>query len=177
MTWLDGFSDLKVARERAQRAFYAPLGMMSPLWIAFGAAASAGAAYWWVSRLAKPLNLEALMAPGSAAIVAAAPPALGGHAPQVEAAAGLTILETMIEPVVEGLTEVETVIADDLTKLSGVGPKIAQALSERGVDSFQQLAAWTQQDLADFDAALDLRGRAVRADFVAQARRLASGEA
>ena len=192
MTWLDGLSDLKAARERAETAFYAPLGMLSPLWVAFGAAASAGAAFWFMSRLANPLNIEALMSsPDAALMVGAAPPALAHDTAQGGAAEAETIEETMIEPVGEAQPRVESTMADDLTelaedeiastddltKLSGVGPKIAKAFAERGVENFAQLAAWTQQDLAAFDAALDLRGRAVRADFIAQARRLAAGEA
>lgn len=175
MTWLDEFSDLTAARLRAETAFYAPLGLLSPLWIAFGAAASAGAAFWFMSRLAKPLNLEALMASPPAVALVEAPP-LQGEANPIQPDVGATVDRVMVEPIVEAPADAEAAIADDLTKLSGVGPKIARALAERGVERFEQLAAWTHQDLAAFDAALDLRGRAVRADFIAQARRLAAGE-
>ncbi len=192
MTWLDEFSDLKSARLRAETAFYAPLGMLSPLWIAFGAAASAGAAFWFMSRLAKPLNLEALMtSPHTLAPAGAGPLHKEPDPVEAEGAATATFEEAMIDPDAEALvdsdsataddlatlTNIETAIADDLTKLAGVGPKIAKALAERGVERFVQLAAWTQKDLAAFDAALDLRGRAIRADFIAQARRLAAGDA
>jgi len=193
MVWLDGFSDLKTARQRAETAFYAPLGMMSPLWIVFGAAASAGAAFWLMSRLAKPVNLEALLAASPEAVIVPeaviAPEAMITHEAMVtheavvvdvapvETAALSPVEEPSIEPVVEELGEVEAAIADDFTRLAGVGPKIATALAERGVERFEQLAAWTEQDLATFDAALDLRGRAIRANFVAQARRLAAGGA
>ena len=178
MVWMDGFSDLKTARERAETAFYAPIGMMSPLWLVFGAAASAGAAFWLMTRFAKPLNIEAVMAASpEAAIVDVAPPAPAADEVPVEIAVLSPVEQPLIEPVVEALVEVEAAIADDLTRLAGVGPKIAQALAERGVERFEQLAAWTEEDLAAFDAALDLRGRAIRADFVGQARRLADGEA
>ncbi|RAK62319.1 hypothetical protein [Phenylobacterium kunshanense] len=36
------------------------VGVASPLWSYFGAAASAGVAYWWMTRWARPANLEAL---------------------------------------------------------------------------------------------------------------------
>jgi predicted flap endonuclease-1-like 5' DNA nuclease len=160
MAWLDGFPGPKTARERAETAMYAPLGMMSPLWFAFGAAASAGAAFWLMSRWAKPVNIEAAMA----SVDTTAVQVTSTHSP-------------VADPVVGSLVEMESVMADDLTKLAGVGPKIAQALAERGVERFEDLAAWTQDDLAAFDAALDLRGRAIRADFVTQARRLAAGQA
>ena len=67
-------------------------------------------------------------------------------------------------------------VPDDLTRLVGIGPKLSVALAERGVTRFAQLAAWTETDLAEVDHALDLKGRAVRDAWVAQAKRLA-GEA
>jgi|WetSurMetagenome_2_1015567.scaffolds.fasta_scaffold110106_1 predicted flap endonuclease-1-like 5' DNA nuclease len=62
--------------------------------------------------------------------------------------------------------------ADDLTVLVGIGPKLAAALAERGVTRFAQIAAWTEEDLAVVDKALDLKGRAVRDAWVAQAKRI-----
>jgi predicted flap endonuclease-1-like 5' DNA nuclease len=65
------------------------------------------------------------------------------------------------------------VASDDLTRMVGVGPKLSEALAARGVTRFAQIAAWTEADLADIDAALSLKGRAVREAWVAQAKRLA----
>jgi predicted flap endonuclease-1-like 5' DNA nuclease len=155
MTGLVEPTELKMALQRSETAFHAMLGMMSPLWIAFGAAASAGAAFWLISRSAGSLRMDA-------------PAAASDRSALVEAA---------LEPAAEATARTMNCVADDLTRLSGVGPKIANALAERGVERFAQLAAWTAGDLAAFDAALGLRGRAVRADFIAQARRLAAGEA
>jgi predicted flap endonuclease-1-like 5' DNA nuclease len=67
------------------------------------------------------------------------------------------------------------VVVDDLTRLVGIGPKLAAALAERGVTAFAQIAAWTEAELAEIDAALNLRGRAVRDDWVGQAKRFAAG--
>lgn len=39
-----------------------PIGAASPLWMAYMGAASAGAAYWWFSRLSRYTHLESLMA-------------------------------------------------------------------------------------------------------------------
>ena len=63
---------------------------------------------------------------------------------------------------------------DDLTRLVGIGPKLSAALAERGVTRFAQLAAWTETELAEIDKALDLKGRAVRDAWVAQAKRFAT---
>ncbi|OHB27910.1 MAG: hypothetical protein A2790_14820 [Phenylobacterium sp. RIFCSPHIGHO2_01_FULL_69_31] len=37
------------------------VGVASPLWSYFGAAAAGGLAYWWMTQWARPVNLEALM--------------------------------------------------------------------------------------------------------------------
>ena len=63
---------------------------------------------------------------------------------------------------------------DDLTRLVGIGPKLSVALAERGVTRFAQIALWGEAELAEIDKALDLKGRAVRDAWIAQAKRLAS---
>ena len=50
-----------------QKALYIPVGAASPLWFLFAGAASAGVAYWWMTRWADRSNLEALLAPAHAA--------------------------------------------------------------------------------------------------------------
>lgn len=42
-------------------ALYVPIGAASPLWFMFTGAASAGVAYWWMTRWMRPANLEALL--------------------------------------------------------------------------------------------------------------------
>lgn len=37
------------------------MGAVSPLWTYFGAAAAGGLAFWWMTRWARPANLEALL--------------------------------------------------------------------------------------------------------------------
>jgi predicted flap endonuclease-1-like 5' DNA nuclease len=64
--------------------------------------------------------------------------------------------------------------ADDLTRLVGVGPKLAASLAELGVTTFGQIAAWTPEDLADIDLKLGLKGRAERDAWIAQAKRFAA---
>ncbi len=64
--------------------------------------------------------------------------------------------------------------ADDLTRLVGVGPKLAQSLAARGVTRFSQIAAWTKADLEETDKALKLLGRAERDAWIAQAKRFSA---
>ncbi|MEM8937231.1 MAG: 50S ribosomal protein L21 [Pseudomonadota bacterium] len=65
---------------------------------------------------------------------------------------------------------------DDLTKLSGVGPKLAEKLRDGGVTTFAQIAAWTESDIADFDEKLSFKGRIEREGWVEQAKKLVAGE-
>ncbi len=62
--------------------------------------------------------------------------------------------------------------ADDLKKLSGVGPALEKKLLAAGVTSFAQIAAWTEEDIADFDEKLSFKGRIEREGWVEQAKAL-----
>ena len=68
-----------------------------------------------------------------------------------------------------------TQVGDDLTRLVGVGPKLAASLGELGVTTFSQIAAWTPDELASFDQLLNLKGRAERDAWIAQAKRFVEG--
>lgn len=160
-----GWSQEVSESEAVQKVLNVPLGAASPLWVAYGVAASAGLAYWWMTRWAQFTNLEGLASlfPAGAEPAKAEPatppveaaPSMAPEAPSAHAAT----------PAVEGV--------DDLTRLVGIGPKLAQALVERGVTTFAQIAAWTEEDVDEIDHALDLKGRVGRDAWVAQARRIA----
>lgn len=154
----------------AHKAMLLPLGVASPLWLAFGGAAAAGMAFYWMSRWRAATNLEAFLAPSVQAAESVAETALE----EVEAAAE-TFIEEIVEPLVEALPEpvVETA-PDDLTRMVGIGPKVAAALAERGVTRFEQIAAWTAEDIAETDKTLKLMGRIEREKWLAQAKRLAA---
>lgn len=65
--------------------------------------------------------------------------------------------------------------ADDLKKLSGVGPALEKKLLEAGVTSFAQIAAWGEAEIADFNEKLSFKGRIEREGWVEQAKELAKG--
>ncbi|WP_299827661.1 50S ribosomal protein L21 [uncultured Roseobacter sp.] len=65
--------------------------------------------------------------------------------------------------------------ADDLKKLSGVGPALEKKLIEGGVTSFAQIAAWTEEDVAAMDEKLSFKGRIEREGWIEQAKELAKG--
>ncbi len=65
--------------------------------------------------------------------------------------------------------------ADDLKKLSGVGPALEKKLNENGVTTFAQIAGWSKADIADMDGKLSFKGRIEREGWVEQAKELAKG--
>ncbi|WP_436399385.1 50S ribosomal protein L21 [Roseobacter sp. S98] len=65
--------------------------------------------------------------------------------------------------------------ADDLKKLSGVGPALEKKLHAAGVTTFAQIAAWTDADVAAMDEQLSFKGRIEREGWIDQAKELAKG--
>jgi len=65
--------------------------------------------------------------------------------------------------------------ADDLKKLSGVGPALEKKLNAAGVTSFAQIAAWTDAEVEEFGEKLSFKGRIEREGWVEQAKELAKG--
>jgi large subunit ribosomal protein L21 len=63
--------------------------------------------------------------------------------------------------------------ADDLKKISGVGPALEKKLNAAGVTRYDQIAGFSADDVARVDEALRLGGRITRDDWVAQAKTLA----
>ena len=66
---------------------------------------------------------------------------------------------------------------DDLRRIKGVGPKLANLLAELGVTSFAQIAGWSDADIDRIDAKLGrFQGRIRRDNWVEQAKLLQSGD-
>jgi predicted flap endonuclease-1-like 5' DNA nuclease len=65
----------------------------------------------------------------------------------------------------------------ELTRIKGLGPKLAATLHGLGVTRIDQIAAWSDADIDRIDAQLGrFQGRIRRDEWVEQARLLASGE-
>lgn len=62
--------------------------------------------------------------------------------------------------------------ADDLKKISGVGPALEKKLHAFGVTQFAQIAAFTPEDVVKLDDALSFKGRIERDDWIDQAKTL-----
>lgn len=66
---------------------------------------------------------------------------------------------------------------DNLMQLKGVGPRLAKTLYEMGIGKFEQIAAWTDADIARIESHLGpFSGRIVNDNWVEQARFLAAGD-
>ena len=65
--------------------------------------------------------------------------------------------------------------ADDLKRISGIGPKNEDQLNALGIYTFEQIAAWTPDNVKWVEGYLSFRGRIGREDWVGQAKKLASG--
>ncbi len=65
---------------------------------------------------------------------------------------------------------------DDLKQIKGVGPKLEQQLNEMGFYHFDQIAAWSADEVAWVDANLKgFKGRISRDNWIEQAKTLAAG--
>ncbi|MEO0999077.1 MAG: 50S ribosomal protein L21 [Pseudomonadota bacterium] len=63
---------------------------------------------------------------------------------------------------------------DDLTRISGVGPKLKSLLNENGVYHFRQIAAWGPAEIAYMDDLLKFKGRIERDEWTRQAAEFAA---
>ncbi len=62
--------------------------------------------------------------------------------------------------------------ADDLTKIKGVGEELVKRLAKLGVIKFEQVANWTDEDIANVDEVLSFKGRIERENWADQAKAL-----
>ncbi|MCB4454644.1 NADH-quinone oxidoreductase subunit E [Leisingera sp. McT4-56] len=76
----------------------------------------------------------------------------------------------------EILKEARGGLPDDLKLLKGVGPKLEEKLNELGFFHFDQIAEWTEAEVAWVDARLQFKGRIERDGWIEQAKRLAVGD-
>jgi len=63
---------------------------------------------------------------------------------------------------------------DDLKSIQGLGKKIEAELHGIGIYTFAQIGAWTEDQVAEVDQRLGLKGRVVRENWVVQAKELAA---
>ena len=66
--------------------------------------------------------------------------------------------------------------ADDLKRISGIGPVIQKTLNGLGIYHFRQIASFTEDNITWVDAYIDFPGRIKRENWVSQAEALAAGK-
>ncbi|SLN18211.1 NADH-quinone oxidoreductase subunit NuoE [Ruegeria meonggei] len=113
---------------------------------------------------------------GKAAATKAAPTPPKAPAPAKPAVKQAEEAKAAKEAQPETLTGARDGKADDLKMLKGVGPKLEQTLNELGFYHFDQIAAWTSEQVAWVDARLKFKGRIERDGWIEQAAKLAAGE-
>lgn len=105
--------------------------------------------------------------------------AIGGKAAAKPAAKAEKKAEKKAEPKAEkpaAKKPAKSDAADDLTRISGVGPVIVGKLEALGITTFQQVADFTADDIARIDEELNFKGRIERDDWVAQAKQFMNEE-
>ena len=124
-------------------------------------------------------------APGAAeGVDAVAKPAPGSVAPKAKSSTKTTTVAASAEKNSETAGTKPATLdaprsegADDLKMIKGVGPKLEKVVNSLGFYHFDQVAAWTSDELAWVDQNLEgFKGRATRDAWVEQAKKLASGE-
>ena len=127
---------------------------------------------------AEPAAAPAAAPTARAAAPETAPAPVAPEAPEAPAAAAV---ETETAAADEGTRPVALDgprggTADDLKRIKGIGPKLEILCNELGFYHFDQIAAWTADEVAWVDENLQgFKGRVTRDAWVDQARRLAAG--
>lgn len=117
--------------------------------------------------------------PASARHTAPLPPTLPMGLAGAGTAVAAAIEEAQLEAEAESAAETDASAAeaDDLTRIKGLGPKLAATLRDLGVTRFEQIAAWSDADIDRIDAQLGrFQGRIRRDGWVEQAGYLAKGD-
>ena len=66
--------------------------------------------------------------------------------------------------------------ADDISLIGGVGPKIQKALTDLGITTYAQIAAWSPDDVTSIETQIKQKGRVAREEWIEQAKELMAGK-
>ncbi|MDB5425062.1 MAG: hypothetical protein JWQ29_2478 [Phenylobacterium sp.] len=101
-----GENELSAMTKDPERLIRLPIGAVSPLWGLFAGAAVSGAAWWWMTRWARPANLEAAFGAAEGAVSEVEAQAEALAAPLVDAVEEApAVIEAAAEPVLEVVAE------------------------------------------------------------------------
>ena len=136
-------------------------------------------ALWWLIGSSSSRSPEAVTKDGVEQEIS--PIIAGPSVTPIDIPPPIDAVPATIEPEPEALVQPAPAIpagpADELTRMKGVGPKVAAMLNAMGVTRYDQIAAWSDDDVARIDAQLGtFKGRITRDQWVEQARLLAAGD-
>ena len=136
--------------------------------------------------VAEPLRVAPVARPLAAAPVYTAPPAFVPTPTRAPVVAPTPIVHRAPMPVAtsapvkmerpKGIAAARGGKADDLQRISGIGPKNEAILHTLGFFHFDQVAAWTATQVAWVDDHLKFNGRISREEWIKQAGLLAAGK-
>lgn len=72
--------------------------------------------------------------------------------------------------------EAQPAVSKEITGIIGIDAAMAERLAGEGVSDLTQIAKWSADDIADYDAKLGLDGRIAAEDWVGQANDLLAGK-
>ena len=133
-----------------------------------------GCVFGWILRNlvgAKPAAKPVVAAPVYTAPPAPRPAPVPVAAPMPVAAVAVGKMERP-----KGISAARGGKADNLQRISGVGPKNESILHTLGFFHFDQVAAWTTSQVAWVDDHLKFNGRITREEWIKQAGLLAAGK-
>ena len=145
---------------------------------ASAAAVAAQAAPKVVASNGQAPSAAAKPAPAKAAKASSAAPASKPDSGKAASAASDAAKETAPKAAdkPKGLTKARGGKPDDLKLIKGVGPKLEALCNKLGFYHFDQIASWTEKEIAWVDDNLEgFNGRVTREDWVQQARDLMNG--
>jgi large subunit ribosomal protein L21 len=100
----------------------------------------------------------------------------GGQKPSLAKAAKPAAVAAVAAGVVAAAGAEKTRDTSNLSLIAGIGPTIEKKLRAAGIESWEQIAAWTEADIEKWNEELALRGRATREEWVEQAKELLAGK-
>ena len=135
-------AELSAIRQDPQASARISVGVMSPFWGLFAGAAVSGAAWWWMTRWARPANLEAIfgvvegLAPNVEALAAPVVETIE-EAPVVLEAVAASAIEMMdaapaeaaVAPVIETVAQAPVIVEPVVEAVPETPAPVAEALS------------------------------------------------
>lgn len=118
------------------------------------------------------VNLKARLARLTAEIEAVAGEAGSDVAKTAKKAAKKTSAAVKQAVSAKTKTKAKPVVADDLSKITGVGPAMVKKLAAEGITTYAQIAALTKAEVVALDEKIAARGRITRNNWVKQAKAL-----